>query len=129
MDTDYPLQPGEPIPERLTELSQRRREGYGQRRNGRFVRGPIPLRWLKTAAALPGKALQVGIALWFKWGVVGQAGTIAVTDSLVSEIDPMDRKTRYRALKSLEEAQLVAVTRRPGMAPRAAIILKPEEPD
>src|SRR5581483_3598380 len=30
-----------------------------------YLGGPIPLSWLGRAAVLPGKALHLGIALWF----------------------------------------------------------------
>ena len=38
------------------------------RRKGKFLRGPVALDWLRRAAALPGKALAVGLALWFLRG-------------------------------------------------------------
>jgi hypothetical protein len=34
------------------------------KRTDRFLKGPVPMPWLATAARLPGKALAVGIALW-----------------------------------------------------------------
>jgi hypothetical protein len=34
-----------------------------------FLRGPIPLEWLVKAAALPGKTLNVAIALWWLYGM------------------------------------------------------------
>lgn len=34
-----------------------------------ILKGPIPLPWLMTTACLPGKTLEVGIALWFLSGV------------------------------------------------------------
>ena len=33
-----------------------------------FLRGPIPLDWLSAAAQLPGKTLNVGVALWWLKG-------------------------------------------------------------
>src|SRR5262249_57800537 len=38
-------------------------------RRGKFLRGPVPLAWLRRAAEFPGKALAVGLALWFLHGV------------------------------------------------------------
>ena len=113
----------ERIPERLTDASRQRRGEQTRRQNGRFVKGPIPILWITTAAKLPGKALHVGIALWFKCGLTGRGDDIAVTDSLVRDIMPMDRKTRYRALEALEDAGLIAVTRRRGIAPRVTILV------
>lgn len=34
-----------------------------------FLKGPIPLPWLQGAARLPGKALHVGVVLWFLSGL------------------------------------------------------------
>ena len=34
-----------------------------------FLRGPVPLEWLGKAAALPGKTLNVAIALWWRHGM------------------------------------------------------------
>jgi hypothetical protein len=34
-----------------------------QQRSDRYLRGPVPLAWLEAAARLPGRALQVGLAL------------------------------------------------------------------
>ena len=37
--------------------------------NEKFLKGPIPLRWLTKAAQQPGKALHVSIAIWFLAGL------------------------------------------------------------
>ena len=34
-----------------------------------FIRGPIPLAWLNVAARLPGKTLNVGLAIWWLAGM------------------------------------------------------------
>ena len=31
---------------------------------GRFLKGPVPWLWIVVAAALPGKALLIGLCLW-----------------------------------------------------------------
>ena len=115
-------QDDERIPEHLTDTSRQRREQRTRRQHRRFLKGPIPTRWLKTAAGLTGRALEVGLALWYKHGLLGQADSIAVTNALVQVIGPISRKARYRALNALEKARLVAVTRQPGRAPRAMIL-------
>lgn len=33
------------------------------RKGGPFLKGPIPLAWLETAASLPGKSLHAGLAM------------------------------------------------------------------
>ena len=39
------------------------------RQIGHFVMGPIPLAWLGPATRLPGKALAVGLAIWYLRGL------------------------------------------------------------
>ena len=34
-----------------------------------FLKGPIPMAWLNAAAKLPGKTLNVGIAIWWLAGM------------------------------------------------------------
>ena len=35
----------------------------------KFLKGPIPLYWLIAASKLPGKALAVGVVIWFRAGL------------------------------------------------------------
>jgi hypothetical protein len=35
----------------------------------RFIKGPLPLPWLRRAAALPGKAFHVAVGLWYVKGL------------------------------------------------------------
>ena len=46
-----------------------KRKGNGSKIKNGFVKGPIPLEWLSGAAKLPGKALHVGVALWYLYGL------------------------------------------------------------
>jgi hypothetical protein len=46
-----------------------------------FLCGPVPLPWLRRAATLRGKALAIGIALWFKAGVT-KRGEVKATGTL-----------------------------------------------
>ena len=34
-----------------------------------FLRGPIPLGWVTAAASLPGKTINVALALWWRHGM------------------------------------------------------------
>ena len=34
-----------------------------------FIKGPLPLDWMQRAARLPGKTLQVALALWYLAGL------------------------------------------------------------
>ena len=98
-------------------------------RGREFVRGPIPLVWLHKAASLRGKALAVGIALWFKVGITKQR-EIKASNALWRKLG-IHRKSAYRALAALERAGLVAVDRHAGRAPIVVILdlnaSRPEE--
>lgn len=86
----------------------------------RFLKGPVPLIWLETAARLPGRSLHVGIALWYAAGLTRSR---SVTLSNVSGARfGLDRNAKYRALDCLEGAGLIAVQRKLGRAPVVTIL-------
>ena len=84
-----------------------------------FVRGPIPMSWLTRAARLPGKALHVGLLLWFRVGCE-KSVTVRLTRSHCN-LFGLTRHVVYRALKRLEEAGLVEVSRHRGRCPIVTI--------
>ena len=79
---------------------------------GKFLKGPIPWSWLSRAALLQGTALSVGLCIWFLSGVTNQR-KIKLSKKLVLEFG-VSRSSYYRALKSLEKADLVSVERHLG---------------
>jgi hypothetical protein len=84
-----------------------------------FLKGPIPLRWLHKASALPGKACTLGILLlWFHG--MDPNKPIKVTKKSLEEFSISEDAYRD-GLKRLEEAGLVSVSRRLGQ--RAVIQL------
>jgi hypothetical protein len=85
-----------------------------------FLRGPVPLLWLQHAARLPGKALQVGIALWFRRGIEGNV-SIKLSNALL-RVFGVDRHAKGRALRQLESHGLIAVSRKPGSSPAVTIL-------
>ena len=113
--------PKDHIPEKLSDASLRLRQESAQRRQGQFIRGPIPAWWVMRAAALPGKVLAVGMAIWFKRGLTGTPENIAVTEKLAVRYG-VKRKARYRALKMLEGAGLIEVDRQKGRSPRVTLL-------
>jgi hypothetical protein len=88
-----------------------------------FVKAPLP--WLAAAATLPGKAIVVGLALWFLRGVKKQA-TVRLTGATLVKVG-VTRKAGYRGLRQLENAGLVQVTRRRGSGPSVTILDAPGE--
>ena len=82
--------------------------------------GPIPLDWVAAAGHLPGKALHVGIALFYLAGL--NKSTEVVLPSSLLETFGVDRYARYRALLVLEKAHLVTVVRHKGRNPVVTIL-------
>ena len=108
------------IPERLSEVSRERHARGVTRRSEQFLRGPILLTWLCTAAELPGKALAVAVATLFKSGVE-QCDTVVVSRALLQRFG-VGRQAGYRGLNALERANLVSVDRCRGRCPRVTVI-------
>lgn len=85
-----------------------------------FLKGPIPLHWLREAALLPGKALAICLAIWFKAGATKKR-TVHLTSKLLDKFG-VGRKAGYRGLKKLESAGLISVYRHAGRCPRVTIL-------
>lgn len=97
-----------------------------------YVGGPIPLAWVSRAAALPGKAFHLGMALWYaSQRTKAKCPTVVLSDKLAEQFGLGARTTRARALASLLGEGLVSVERREGQAPRVTILAtdKPNPPD
>lgn len=77
-----------------------------------FLRGPIPLPWLGSAASLPGKTLQVGIALWWLHGMA-KGKPFKLTQKALQTLN-VERDAASAALLRLEQAGLIRVVREPG---------------
>jgi hypothetical protein len=81
----------------------------GQRRRLRvepFLRGPIPLAWLATAAQLRKPALPAGLGLWFVRGVSKKTGPVRVSAALRKKVG-LSAGQMLRGLRALEGAGLV----------------------
>ena len=80
----------------------------------KFLRGPIPLLWIDVASRLPGKALAVGLRVWFESGCRGDR-TVSVTLARLARAG-MTTSTARRAVRELERAGLITVERPTGTA-------------
>lgn len=80
-----------------------------------FLKGPIPMEWLCEVAMLPGKALNVALAIHWLYGMNGSKPVKLTAKALkflsVSEDACSD------GLKRLENAGLITVIRQPGQRP------------
>jgi hypothetical protein len=91
-----------------------------------FLKGPIPLSWLGLAARLPGKALAVGVAVWFL-GWVEKRRQVKLTGKTCRRFG-LNRYAVRRGLDALEEARLVTAERHSGRTPIVTILEPPESP-
>ncbi len=96
------------------------------RKGERFLKGPIPLSWLETAAALPGRSLHAGIALWYAAGLM-RSNSVPLSNISGLRFG-LDRNAKYRALSWLEKAGLVAVERKLGRTPVVTIVVPAPAP-
>ena len=85
-----------------------------------FLRGPIPLAWLGCAAALPGKSLNVGIALWWLHGMA-KGKPFKLTQKALQTLN-VERDAASAALVRLEQAGLIRVVRQPGQRPTVSMM-------
>ena len=91
----------------------------------KFLKGPVPWPWIEKAARLPGKALIVGLALWRLSGAV-KSMTIRLSNSELEALG-VSRSAKSRALKSLEQAGLIAIDQRLGCLPIVTLLRAPIE--
>ena len=87
--------------------------------------GPIPWNWIVAVANLKAKALHVGTAIWHLAGLT-KSNTVKVSGKLLRSMG-VDRHASYRALKKMEDANLIAVKRRLGSNPIVTILEAPRE--
>jgi hypothetical protein len=107
----------------LSEPSRHRKAAKLLRGGCQFIKGPLPMPWLEQAARLPGKALAVGLLLWFLKGMLGDE-PITVSTSLIERF-AVGRKAAGRALTALEGAGLIRADRTAGRLARVRIICTP----
>jgi hypothetical protein len=109
---------------RLPAGASRAPDGNGQPSGGRrrlprhkvgeeFLFGPVPVWWLAIAGGCSGKAVSVGLALWFKTKATGRV-EVSACPTLLAKFG-VGRKAGYAALKKLAAVGLVRIVeQRPG---------------
>lgn len=85
-----------------------------------FLRGPVPLDWLGKAAELPGKTLNVALAIWWLRGMTHSDSFKLTRMSL--NIFAIKRDAASMALNRLEAAGLISIKRCAGQRPCISII-------
>ena len=87
-----------------------------------FLRGPVPLEWLQQAAALPGKTLNVAIALWWLHGMA-KGKPFKLTRQALKYLN-VERDAASAGLIRLERAGLIGVERKPGQRPTISMLIR-----
>lgn len=94
-------------------------------RGKNFLRGPIPLKWLSIAGQLPGKTLQVGLAIWLAYGFEKKE-RFKLTGKWLEWFDVGPYALRS-SLRRLREAGLILLEYRDGQAPIVTLLALTEE--
>jgi hypothetical protein len=87
---------------------------------GLYLKGPVPWDWINAAAALPGKALIVGLCLWRLAGATRNR-TVNLGNAGLAPFG-VNRAAKSRALAALEGAGLVTVARKPNRFPVVTLL-------
>ena len=85
-----------------------------------FIKGPIPLEWISTAENLPGKAINVALALYWMGGMNPQK-RFKITRRALGLFNVSDDAYRD-ALLRMEAAKLIRVSRSPGQRALVEIV-------
>lgn len=85
-----------------------------------FLRGPIPMDWLSQAAVLPGKTINVAIALWWLHGMSKGKPFKLIRKAL--DYQNVGRDAASDALTRLEQQGLIRVERKAGQRPIISIL-------
>ena len=105
---------------RLIQKASPQQQPHRNTGRGWFLKGPIPLAWLMSAARLPGRALHIGVLLWFRAGLT-RSKSVKLSGQHARLFD-IDRHAKARALHQLERARLVSVYRARGRSPVVTIL-------
>lgn len=90
-----------------------------------FLKGPISMDWLSRAAALPGKALHLAIAIQWLAGMA-KTSVFVLTRKALALFD-VGPDAKADALKRLENQGLIRVERCPGKRHRVEVLAVKEE--
>ena len=86
-----------------------------------FLRGPVPLEWLTVAAKLPGKTINVALALWWRHGMAKDK-PFKLTQMALKAMN-VERDAERMGLARLEQAGLIQVERKPGQRPTISMVI------
>mgnify|MGYP003453681642 CR=1 FL=1 len=114
--------PDRDVPVKRLQLNATTRKLVESPKSALFLCGPIPLDWLGSAASLPGKTLNVGIALWWLHGMA-KGKPYKLTQKALQALN-VERDAASAALVRLELAGLIRVVRKTGQRPTVSMVEK-----
>lgn len=85
-----------------------------------FVKGPISVAWLAAAAKLPGKTVNVAVAMQWLAGMSRDKPFKLTRRS--QELFAVSDDAAQDAIRRLEAAELIKVVRRPGQRPLITVL-------
>ena len=91
-----------------------------QRPSDRFLKGPIPVRWIVRAGELPGRALLVLLAIRHR-ADLARNPWVTLPAKVMADFR-FDKFTKLRAVAELERAGLVRVRRQTGRATQMRLV-------
>ena len=100
------------VPAELLETDSSK--GRRKRRADRFLKGPIPLSWIRKHVQCPADRLLLVLRAH---GDMQRVGEIKVTADVLRDAGIMDRKAAYRAIEKLEASRTLTVSRKRGRRP------------
>jgi hypothetical protein len=89
---------------------------------GRFIKGPVDVKWLSKARKLGVTALWVGLGLWHLKGL-RRADSFLVSNLMMQGWDVLP-DAKSRALRALEQAGLITIERRGKQSPLVSLVVK-----
>jgi len=89
-------------------------KGRRKRRDDRFLKGPIPLSWIRENVQCPADRLLLVLRAH---GDMQRSSEIKLTADVLRDAGITNRKAAYRAVKGLEASGSLSVSRKPGRRP------------
>ncbi len=94
-----------------------------RRRSKPFIKGPIDLEWMSRVALLPGKSLNVGLALMYLSGLKKSNEDLRLSQKHLKCFN-VTGKAANRVLDLMEQDGLVEIERSQGRKHRVSIIVR-----
>ena len=89
-------------------------KGRRKLRAARFLKGPIPLNWIREHVQCPTDRLLLVLRAH---GDMQHSNEVRVSAAVLRDAGIADRKAAYRAIKRLEASGALSVSRKPGRRP------------